>query len=124
MMDTEPYPGESERWQGHIEDRARVADLINTRALDHVIWLTGDIHMNYLGHCDEVHPSLAGRMWEVCNTWGNINPLIHRLSAEQFVWTAQDPHVPLLTFDPAAGTVLLRFYDEGGALAFEETLQL
>jgi phosphodiesterase/alkaline phosphatase D-like protein len=123
-MDTEPYPGEQERWQGHPGDRALVTDLINAEGLDNVIFITGDIHMNYLGHADETDPSVAGRMWEVCSTMGNINPLVARLKPEQFDWTARDPHQALLTFDPTAGTVHVAFHAEDGSLSYERTLTL
>lgn len=124
MMTSKPYPGEVERWQGHAGDRARVTDLINAEQLERIIWVTGDIHMNYFGHADETDDSIAGRMYELCCTSGNTNPLVTALSKQQFEFTAEPPHFPTLTFDPGAGTVTVRFYAEDGSVSFEKVVAL
>lgn len=87
-----------------------------------MVFVTGDIHMNYLGRASETGEATSDRVWEVCVTSGNINPLASTLSPTQFPFVAAAPHLPVLTFDPDAGTVHVAFWDRTGALAWERTL--
>ena len=119
---TGDYPGGEERWQEHIEDRQQVRDLVNAIDSRRVIWVTGDIHMCYLGNTDEDDDSAAGQMWEVCCTSGNTNPLALLLSTQQFEWFSDRPHMPVLTFDAELGEILVRFYDSDGNIAHERTI--
>lgn len=119
-----PYPGAPERWQGHPDDRAEITDLIDDEGLSHVIFVTGDIHMNYIGTLAETPSSTSGRLLEVCTTSGNINPFVNSLSDDQFAWRAEAPHLPTLTFDADAGTVTLRFHDLDGVMVHERVVDL
>lgn len=122
MLEGEPYFGAKERWQGHLGDRDRVTGVIDELGMKNLIFVTGDIHMNYVGTLDEEPDSVAGELHEVCCTSGNTNPLTMFLSKKQFEFTAVTAHMPLLTFDPAAGTITVRFYSDDGELAFEKVI--
>jgi hypothetical protein len=117
------YPGQEERWQGHDASRQQVTDLINDAALTRVIFVTGDIHMNYVGTLEESDASVAGQLIECCLTSGNTNPLEATLSNQQFAWHAGPPHFPLLTFDAVNDQILVQYYAEDGSLSHEQTLQ-
>lgn len=111
-----------ERWESFPLDRDRVTALLDTNETRKVVFVTGDIHMNYLGRTTESGTSVAESSWEVCCTSGNESPFADGLSATQFPFVSKHPHLPLLTFDPGAGTVHVAFYAKDGALAFEQTL--
>ena len=123
MLEGEPYFGASERWQGHLSDRDQVTDVIDAAGMKHVIFVTGDIHMNYVGTLDEQPNTPSGRLFEVCTTSGNTNPLTMFLSQQQFEFTAVRAHMPFLTFDPATGTIAVRFHADDGTLAFEKVIE-
>lgn len=116
------YPGGGERWTGHPEDRQAVKALINQSGRDGVVWVTGDIHMSYVGVTDRDDDSLAGNMIEVCTTSGNTNPLGELLSGEQFEFNTQNPHVPVLTFDAASEEVLIQMVNLDGEVAHQTVL--
>lgn len=112
----------ADRWSNFPLDRDRVTALLDAEGAKHVVFVTGDIHMTYLGRASVSGDAVSDRAWEVCCTSGNINPLASGLSADQFAFVAAAPHLPVLTFDPDAGTVHVAFYAVDGSLAFERTL--
>jgi len=124
MLEGIAYPGRDERWQGHEADRKRVTDLIDAEGLDHVLFLTGDIHMNYLGRLSETGGAISDTLWEICTTSGNVNPAVNGLSEQQFDFKALEPHLPLVTFDATAGTVTVRFVAIDGTTTYERTLEI
>ncbi len=114
----------ADRWDGKPDDRDRVAALLDDLGARHVLFVTGDIHMNYLGRTSVAGDRPSQTAWEVCVTSGNINPLASTLSPEQFAWVEASPQLPVLTFDPDAGTVHVAFHGRDGALSYEQTLDL
>jgi phosphodiesterase/alkaline phosphatase D-like protein len=112
----------AERWENYPLDRERITALLDRIDGRHVVFVTGDVHMNYLGRARVRGDAVSDRVWEVCCTSGNINPLASGLSAEQFAFVQAAPHLPVLTFDPDAGTVHVAFYGKDGSLSFERTL--
>ncbi len=116
------FEDNADRWDGYMAQRDRLTQLLDEQDLSHVIFVTGDIHMNYLGRGSVSGDAVSQRAWEVCCTSGNTNPLADSLSAEQFQFVAAAPHFPVLTFDPDAGTVHVAFYASDGSLAFEHTI--
>lgn len=114
----------AERWEGRPLDRDRLVAALDALGADapRVLFVTGDIHMNYLGRASLTGDAVSDRVWEVCCTSGNRNPLASSLSDEQFVFVDASPHLPVLTFDPDAGTINVAFYAADGSLAFERTL--
>ena len=113
-----------DRWEGYGVQRAALLERVSERGLSNILWITGDVHMCWVGQI-EANPSSAGEsMWEVCVTSGNENPLANELSDDQFPWHSPNPHLPLLTFDPAANRVLVEFLDAQGELAHRRELDL
>ncbi|MCA9573528.1 MAG: alkaline phosphatase D family protein, partial [Myxococcales bacterium] len=124
MADGDPYPSAGERWAGRPASRDRVTQLLDDEGLTHVLFVTGDIHMNYVGRVSEAGDRTSDRAWEICCTSGNVNPLVRDLSLTQFDWTGMPPHVPRLTFDPDAGTVTVAFHAADGTVSHEQVLTL
>jgi len=116
------YPGAEERWSGHPDDRQGIKDLVNDNDLSHVLWVTGDIHMSYVGVTDRDDESIAGNMTEVCLTSGNTNPLGEVLSPGQFEFNTSLPRMPVITFDPVSDEILIEMYDSSGTVTFDKTL--
>ncbi len=112
----------ADRWEGYPADRARVTERLDALDRDGVIFVCGDIHTNYLGRVKISGDAPSERCWEVCCSSGNVNPLTLGFSPEQFAFLDVTPHFPVLTFDPAAGTVHVAFYGTDGSLTFEHTL--
>lgn len=113
----------ADRWESYPADRQRLTDLLDELEARHVVFVTGDIHMNYLGRARLGGEAVSDRVWEVCVTSGNVNPLASSLSREQFEFVDSAPHLPVLTFDPEAGEVHVAFYGVDGAVAFERLIQ-
>ncbi|MCB9687275.1 MAG: alkaline phosphatase family protein [Alphaproteobacteria bacterium] len=111
-----------ERWENYPLDRDRVTALLDELDARHVIFVTGDIHMNYLGRTRLSGEATSDRLWEVCCTSGNVNPLADKLDPAQFEFVDNSPHLPVLTFDPGAGTIHVAFHARDGSLSFERTL--
>jgi phosphodiesterase/alkaline phosphatase D-like protein len=114
----------ADRWENFPSDRAQVTDLLDAEDAQHVIFVCGDIHMNYLGQLGIAASTPSERLWEVCTTSGNISPLASFLSDEQFTFVDNAPHLPVLTFDPEAGNVHVAFYGASGELSYEQTLTM
>ena len=87
-----------------------------------VVFVTGDIHMNYLGRASETGDAASDQCWEICTTSGNANPLADDLSTEQFAFVSKAPHFPVLTFDPDTDTVHVAFHAVDGSVAFVQVL--
>jgi phosphodiesterase/alkaline phosphatase D-like protein len=112
----------ADRWETFPDQRAAVSDLLDAEGLNNVVFVTGDIHMNYLGRANIEASTVSESVWEICCTSGNYSPLASGLSTEQFDFVSPDPHVPVLTFDPASDYVHVAFYGVDGSVAFEQTL--
>lgn len=112
----------ADRWEGAPPDRERLAALLDDNDYRHVVFVAGDIHINYLGTASETGDLPSERAWEVCVTSGNLNPVASGFSDIQFPFVDNTPHLPVLTFDPDAGTVHVEFWDSTGKLAYEQTL--
>ena len=78
--------------------------------------------MNYLGRARLAGEAVSDQVWEICCTSGNSNPAASNLSDAQFEFVDNTPHLPVLTFDPDAGTVHVAFYARDGSLTYERTL--
>lgn len=113
-----------DRWQGYVTQRAELQAFVDEHAIDNVLWITGDVHMCFVGQVDR-NPTTRGQaMWEVCVTSGNLNPLANRIPKDQFPWASEDAHLPLLTFDPESNTVRLEFIATDGSVAHSRELSL
>jgi phosphodiesterase/alkaline phosphatase D-like protein len=110
-----------ERWEAFPGDRDRLVAAVDAAAA-RVVFVTGDIHMNYLGRASITGEAPSDVAWEVCVTSGNVNPRAAGLSPDQFAFVNTAPHLPVLTFDPTADTVHVAFYGRDGALDFEQLL--
>lgn len=111
-----------ERWAGFPADRQRVTELIDRIQARHVLFVCGDIHMNYLGRATLGGTGVADTRREICVTSGNVNPSYTGLKPEQFDYVSVDPALPVLTFDPDAGTVHVAFHLRDGSVGYEQTL--
>jgi len=112
----------AERWATYPADRDRVTELLDRLEARHVVFVCGDIHMNYLGRTSITGDAVSQTRTEVCVTSGNINPSYLSMPADQFDYVSAEPSFPVLTFDPAAGTVHVAFYLADGSVGFEKTL--
>lgn len=112
----------ADRWDGRTNQRDQLIQLLDDTEARHVVFVTGDIHMNYLGRASESGEAVSDRVWEVCCTSGNVSPFSSNLSEIQFPYVGDSPQLPVLTFDPDAGTVHVAFYGQDGSLSYEQTL--
>ncbi|MCO4747251.1 MAG: alkaline phosphatase D family protein [Proteobacteria bacterium] len=119
---TNLFEDNADRWDGYPDDRVRMTALLDKLEANNVIFVTGDIHMNYLGRASESGDLVSDKVWEVCTTSGNTSPMANSLSDIQFDFVGGDPHFPVLTFDPDAGTVHVAFHAVDGSVAYEKTL--
>ena len=116
------FADNADRWENYPPQRERLTRLLDDNDLRNVVFVTGDIHMNYLGRASITGDAPSQMAWEVCTTSGNMSPLANGLSNEQFPFVDNSPHFPVLTFDPDAGTVHIGFYASDGTLSYEQIL--
>ena len=112
MLKREP----EDRWEGYVTQRAELQAFVDAHELRDILWITGDVHMCWVGQV-EGNPVTPGEsMWEVCVTSGNINTLAEELPEDQFPWRSPAPHLPLITFDPEHDRVRVEFFNQFGSL--------
>lgn len=113
-----------DRWEGYVTQREALKAFVDEHELRNILWITGDVHMCYVGRIEREPSTPADGMWEVCVTSGNTNPLASSLPQDQFTWRSQDGHLPLITFDPEAERVHVEFIAEDGTVAHNQELDL
>ena len=112
-----------DRWEGYPEQRSELLGFINDQAIRNVWFLGGDLHTCFVGQIQPGSDGVLAKMREIAVTGGNTNPLGNFLPDQQYPFHSSDPHAVVLTFDPAADEVLVRFIDpETGEDAYAETL--
>lgn len=113
-----------DRWEGYVTQRAELQAFVDEHELRNILWVTGDVHMCWVGQVDAEPSTLGESMWEVCVTSGNTNPLANELLEGQFPWHSSDAHLPLITFDPVAELVRVEFVNKYGQLVHSRELEL
>lgn len=113
-----------DRWEGYVTQREALKAFVDEHQLRNILWVTGDVHMCYVGRIERDPSTAADGMWEVCVTSGNTNPLASSLPEEQFTWRSQNGHLPLITFDPEAERVHVELIAEDGTVAHSQALDL
>jgi phosphodiesterase/alkaline phosphatase D-like protein len=113
-----------DRWEGYVTQRDALKAFVDEHQLDNILWIAGDVHMCYVGQIESEPTSPAERMWEVCVTSGNTNPLANSLPEGQFAWASQQGHLPLITFDPMTERVQVRFIAGDDGVAYTRELNL
>jgi alkaline phosphatase D len=112
----------SDRWEGYAAQRFELLDFIAARQIANVWFVAGDFHVCFVGKIQPGADGVLGKMQEVAVTGGNTNVLGDFLPADQYAFGSSQPHALLMTFDPDADEVLVRFIDEDGQDAYAETL--
>lgn len=113
-----------DRWEGYVTQRAELQAFVDAHELRNILWITGDVHMCYVGQVELDPATLGESMWEICVTSGNINGLATELPEAQFPWRSPDAHLPLITFDPEADLVRVEFINRYGSTVHSRDLQL
>ncbi len=112
-----------DRWEGYELQRVELLEWIHMEGLRNVYFVAGDFHVCFVGQIQPGADGLLGQLHEVAVTGGNTNALGDFLPNEQFAFGSSQPHALLMTFDPEADEVLVRFIDpNSGEDAFTTTL--
>jgi phosphodiesterase/alkaline phosphatase D-like protein len=112
-----------DRWEGFPGQRSELLDHIQAGQIRNVWFLSGDLHTCFVGAIQPGSAGVLAKMREVAVTGGNTNVLGDFLPPQQFPFHSSKPHAVLLTFDPEADEVLVRFIDsDTGEDAYAETL--
>lgn len=114
-------PENSDRWQ-QFAQRARIKQFIDDNGITGVVSITGDIHVSYVGRLEPAQATASDAILECCVTSGNVWPVIDGFDPPQFQYVEARPTVPTLTFDPATGSVQVRYLYDDGSVAFETTV--
>ena len=113
-----------DRWEGYVTQRAELQAFVDEHDLRNILWITGDVHMCFVGQVDGDPTTRGESMWEVCVTSGNRNPLASDLPPTQFPWASDLPHVPIIEFDPENEVVRVEFVAMDGTVSESRELQL
>jgi alkaline phosphatase D len=101
----------ADRWEGYPAQRDELLDFIAAQDIRNVWFVSGDFHTCFVSQIEPGGAGVLGKTREVAVTGGNTNVLGDFLAAPQFDFGTSQPHACLLTFDPAADEVLVRFLD-------------
>jgi phosphodiesterase/alkaline phosphatase D-like protein len=115
-----------DRWEGYAAQRNEVLDHIDQHDIKNVWFLSGDFHVCFVSRLEPAGQKLSARTREIAVTSGNTNPLpefLSQLDPPQFSYGVHQPRAVLLTFDPQADNVHVRFLDpQTGEELHAETL--
>lgn len=112
-----------DRWEGYELQRVELLEWIHMEGIRNVWFVSGDFHVCFVGQIQPGADGLLGSLQEVAVTGGNTNTLGDFLPGDQFAFGSSQAHALLMTFDPAADEVLVRFIDpETGEDAYAATL--
>lgn len=116
----------NDRWEGYPGQRDQVLDLIDAHAIKNVWFLSGDFHVCFVSRLEPTGTQLSHRTREIAVTSGNQNPIpefLTQLDPPQFDYGVHKPRGVIITFDPEADTVQVRFLDPlTGEDLYNETL--
>lgn len=116
----------SDRWEGYPEQRQQVLDLIDEHDIKNVWFLSGDFHVCFVSRLEPGGAQLSHRTREIAVTSGNESPIpefLTQLDPPQFSYGVHKARAVLVTFDPEADAVLVRFLDPlTGDELYSETL--
>lgn len=113
----------NDRWEGYGVQRFELLDHIHTEDIRNVWFVSGDLHVCFVGRIEPGAEGLLGSMQEVAVTGGNTNVLGDFLPDDQYAFGSSRAHALFMTFDPEAEAVHVRFVDPvTGEDAYSETL--
>jgi len=123
-MPTIPWDfASNDRWEGYAAQRQELLDFIAAEAIANVWFLSGDFHTCFVSHIEPDGDGVVAKTREIAVTGGNTNVLGDFLAAPQFSFGSSRPHSCIITFDPVADEVLVRFIDpDDGQDAHSEVL--
>lgn len=129
------WPSRNDRWQGWQLQRENLLSFIDSKGLENVWYLSGDIHVGTIHRVEAM--GARRKFFEVCvGPAGNVNPITIVLEPgneanrgdffppAQFLYASGAFQATTLTFDPNANTVRVVFLDpkQGDAKTCDQTL--
>jgi len=116
----------SDRWEGYPAERKQVLDHIDAHDIKNVWFLSGDFHVCFVSRLEPTGDQMSRRTREIAVTSGNENPIpefLTQLDPPQFAYGVHRARGVILTFDPEADAVNVRFLDPvTGEDLYNETL--
>ncbi len=115
-----------DRWEGYPGQRQELLAHIDQNDITNVWFLSGDFHVCFVSRLEPAGSQLSARTREIAVTSGNTNPIpefLTQLDPPQFAYGVHQPRGALVTFDPQADNVYVRFLDpQTGEDLYAETL--
>ena len=102
----------SDRWEGFPQSRNELLGFINEHQIDNIWFLAGDFHVSFVSRLEPSVTNHASTIREIAVTGGNENPVpesILAMTPPQFAYGTRRARALLLTFDPQANAVNVRF---------------
>lgn len=126
---------QSDRWQGHPDQRNELLNHIDTKKIENVWWLSGDFHVGTVGRLNANAPH--NKMWEILVGPGANGPnpawILYKdrskedqevmFPATQFPYFGGEFAATIMTFDPAKDNVTVEFiHHKTKQTLFKQTL--
>lgn len=102
---------QEDRWEGYAAQREELLGFIESEEIRNVWFLSGDFHVCFVSQVEPGGGGVLAKTREIAVTGGNTNPLGEFLDPPQFDYGSAAARAVLLTFDPQADEVLVRFLD-------------
>jgi alkaline phosphatase D len=111
-----------DRWEGYKASRDALLQFIDQHDLRNVWFLSGDFHVCFVSRLEPSGEGRAAGLREIALTSGNTSVLGDLLLGPQFAFASSAAHGVLVTFDPEADAVHVRFVDADGNDAYAQSL--
>jgi phosphodiesterase/alkaline phosphatase D-like protein len=111
-MPTIPWDfASNDRWEGYPAQRDELLGFIAEHDIANVWFLSGDFHTCFVSYVEPNGAGVVAKTREIAVTGGNTNILGDFLAAPQFAFGSANAHGCIITFDPIADEVMVRFID-------------
>jgi alkaline phosphatase D len=101
----------NDRWEGYPASRNELLSFISQNRIDNVWFISGDFHVCFVSQLEPTPSDFASTLREIAVTGGNTNLLGSGLGGAQFAYGTSSARALLVTLDPQANAVNVRFVD-------------
>jgi len=104
----------NDRWEGYPNQRDQLLAFIDEHDIKNVWFVSGDFHVCFVSRLEPSGSALSARTREIAVTSGNENPIpefLTLLDPPQFAYGVHKARGALITLDPEADAVHVRFID-------------
>ncbi|MBC8071033.1 MAG: alkaline phosphatase D family protein [Deltaproteobacteria bacterium] len=101
----------NDRWEGYAASRNALLQFIDENDIPNVWFLSGDFHVCFVSRLEPSGTTRSSQIREIAVSTGNTNVLGDLLGPPQYEFASSAAHGLIVTLDPEANAVNVRFID-------------